>query len=70
MSSDHDDQKYDDDKEEEDHTKDVNDNNVTFALRWRYLEQRMISAAEEGGNVVQSRGFVSRGGKSTEEWSQ
>ena len=65
--SDHDDHKYDTKEEEEDHTDDDNDNNVTFALRRRYLERRMRLAAEEGGNAVQSRGCVSRGGERNEE---
>ena len=69
MSSDHDDHEYDDDEEEEDHTYDDNDNNVTFALRWRYLERRVRSAAEEGGNAVRSRGCVSRGSERNEERS-
>ena len=68
-SSDHDNHEYDDDEEEEDHTDDENDNNVTFTLQWRYLERRMRSAAEERGNAVQSRGYVSCGGEITEEWS-
>ena len=68
-SSDHDDHEYDDNEGEEDRTNDNNDNNVAFTFRWRYLERRMRSAAEDGGNDVQSRGCVSRSGKRTEEWS-
>ena len=53
-SSDHDGHEYDDEEEEEDHTNDDNDNNVTLDSRWRYLERRMRSAAEEVGKAVRS----------------
>ena len=67
--SDLDGHEYDDKEEEEDQTNNDNDNKVTLDLRWRYLERRMRSAVEEGGNAVQSQGCVSPSGERNEEWS-